>query len=214
MADTKGLFVTFEGIDFSGKTTQISLLRDRLLEAGHEVLVVREPGGTVISEKVRTILLDREHDELSERAEIFLYSAARAQIVDEQIVPALQQGKVILCDRYFDSTTAYQGYGRGLDLTIVDTINAFATNGLEPDITFLLDIAPEAAARRRMAEGAAPDRMEMQAGAFHQRVREGYLHISRKHSHRFRVLDATRATQDLAEEIWETIRRKISPSQQ
>ncbi len=210
MTEKKGLFVTFEGIDFSGKTTQIALLREKLQGIGRQVLVVREPGGTVISEKIRDLLLDRSHAELSRRAELFLYSAARAQIVDEQIVPALQQAKVVLCDRYYDSTTAYQGYGRGLDLDQVETINRFATDNLEPDLTFLLDLDPLQAQARRIAGGEAPDRMEDQADAFHLKVRAGYLEIARQNSHRFHIMDASRSTEELSSEIWETIRQQLA----
>ena len=145
----KGLFVTFEGIDGCGKTTQIELLSSDLKAEGIPYILIREPGGTLIGEKIRTILLDKANTGMDERTELLLYEAARAQIVKEKIIPELDAGKVVICDRFFDSTIAYQGYARGLKLQDVDFLNNWSAYGIKPDITFLLDLDEQTAYRRR-----------------------------------------------------------------
>ena len=192
------LFITFEGPEGSGKTTQLKLLAEWLREQGYDVLATREPGGTAISEAIRAILLDPAHTEMRPEAEILLFSAARAQIVGQVIRPHLERGGVVLCDRYADSTLAYQGYGHGLDLNILRSITAFATGGLVPDLTIYLDIPIEEGLRRK-ATGEAREwnRMEAQTLAFHRRVREGYLEMAAAEPDRWLVVDASQPIADV-----------------
>lgn len=185
-----GLFITFEGGEGSGKTTQIRLLAQRLVAAGRTVRTLREPGGTAVGEAVRAILLDAAHTRLCARAELLLYEAARAQLVDEVIRPALALGEVVLCDRYHDSSTAYQGHARGLPLDEVSALNMAATGGLVPDRTLLFDIEPALGLRRATRAGGA-DRLEREEIAFHERVRAGFLAIAADDPERFRLVDAT-----------------------
>ncbi len=186
------MFVTFEGIDLSGKSTQVSLLeravRERTPEA-QEVCVLREPGGTTISESLRGMLLDRKHLEMSPWTELFLFSAARAQLVAEVIRPALKRGAAVVCDRFHDSTMAYQGYGRGLDLETVRRVNRAAIDGTVPDITILVDIPVEEVERRRRLAGLGEDRMESSGREFFERVRSGYLEIARQEPQRVVRID-------------------------
>ncbi|MGQ9850990.1 MAG: dTMP kinase [Aggregatilineaceae bacterium] len=172
------MFITFEGPDGSGKTTQITLLVNYLHAAGYPVFATREPGGTPIGDQIRAVLHDLRNVQMHPRTEILLYAASRAQLVEQEIRPRLAAGEIVLCDRYADSTLAYQGYGRGLDLPKLRTILDFATGGLRPDLTFYLDISVEEGLRRRQqaAQGGAEwNRMDAQSLAFHQRVRQGYL---------------------------------------
>ncbi len=185
-----GLFITFEGPEGSGKTTHSRLLAQWLRQQGHAVLATREPGGTVIGDRVRAILLDAAHAEMQPRTEILLFSAARAQIVAEVIRPQLAQGGVVLCDRYAESTLAYQGYGRQLDLEALRLITAFATGGLRPDLILCLDLPVEVGLLRKRA-GEEWNRMEQETLAFHSRVRQGYLTMAAAEPERWRVLDAT-----------------------
>jgi len=197
------LFITFEGPEGSGKTTQLKLLAESLRERGCDVLATREPGGTAISEAIRGILLDPTHTEMQPEAEILLFSAARAQIVAQVIRLHLQGGGIVLCDRYADSTLAYQGYGRGLDLDTLRTITAFATGGLVPDLTIYLDIAIEEGLRRKVPQEW--NRLEAQALAFHQRVREGYLEMAASEPDRWLSVDAFQPIADIQAAIWERI---------
>ncbi len=182
----KGVFITFEGCDGSGKTTQISLLERYLREMGCNVLVTREPGGDPVAENIRRVLLASE-SQVSPRTELLLFLAARAQVVDFVIRPALERGDIVLCDRFADSTVTYQGYAREQKLDWVRRLNAYATNGLTPDKTLLLDIDPEAGLYRQTDR----NRMEAETLDFHQRVREGYLAESRLFPERFQVIDAS-----------------------
>ncbi len=171
------MFITFEGPDGSGKSTQIPLLVDFLRAEGRAVFATREPGGTPIGDQIRAVLHDLKNAEMHPHTEILLYAASRAQLVAEAIRPRLARGEIVICDRYADSTLAYQGYGRGLDLTMLRQILAFATGGLQPDVTIYLDISAEdGLARREQAshEGAEWNRLDAENLAFHQRVREGY----------------------------------------
>lgn len=204
------MFITFEGIDYSGKTTQAKLLVDRLNQTGKEVVFLREPGGTKISEKIREILLDKRHLEMNQKAELFLFSAARTQLVSEVILPALQRKAIVVCDRFHDSTTAYQGYGRGLKLPEVDTINMIATGGTLPDLTVLVDIDVEEIGRRQAAAGLAADRMESGGKEFYQKVREGYLTLSRREARRFVCIDGSRSVQEIQKEIWNIVQQRMS----
>lgn len=198
-------FITFEGIEGSGKTTQMHLLRDWLQARGERVLATREPGGTAIGDRIRAILLDPIHTEMAAETEILLYSAARAQIVRQVIRPHLEQGGIVLCDRFFDSTLAYQGYGRGLPLDILQQITVFATGGLVPDLTFYLDLPVEVGLRRKAQTPTEWTRFEAEALAFHRRVREGYLALAAAEPHRWVVLDADQP----AEVIQEAIRQQV-----
>jgi len=192
------LFITFEGPEGSGKTTQIQLLAAWLREKGQTVLATREPGGTVIGDRVRAILLDSDHREMQPQTEILLFSAARAQIVGQIIRPHLARGGVVLCDRFADSTLAYQGYGRQLDLATLRLITAFATGGLQPDLTFCLDLPVDVGLQRKAAgAGEEWNRMEQETLAFHGRVRRGYLTLAQAEPARWRVLDATQPVQAL-----------------
>lgn len=201
-------FLSFEGIDFSGKSTQIKLLKDFLESGGNQVYVLREPGGTDISEKIRTLLLDKKNHVMSDFCEIFLYSAARNQLITEKIIPLLNQGYYVIADRYVDSTTAYQGYGRCIDAKTVERINAAATGGLMPQTTFLLDIQPEASFERRQRSGRATDRLEESGKAFFQRVHQGYLTIAKQNPQRFVVLNALAAREETHRQIVQIVLSK------
>lgn len=185
-----GFFITFEGPDGSGKSTQIALLAEHLAGQGLAVRLTREPGGTPISEQVRALLHDLRNREMSPRAEILLYSAARAQLVSQIIRPHLAAGGLVLSDRYADSTLAYQGFGHGLDLDILRLITAFATDHLRPDLTLLLDLEAETGLRRRQQGGVEWNRLDAYDLAFHQRVRAGYLELAAAEPERWVILDA------------------------
>lgn len=182
------MFITFEGGEGSGKTTQIHLLDERLRQLGYAVLTTREPGGTPFGEKLRALLLD-VNSPVEPHAELLLYAADRAQHVATLIRPALAAGKIVISDRYADSALAYQGYGRGLDLAALRHIMAFATDGLQPDLTFFLDLDPQQGLARRAQTGKV-DRFEAQALDFHQRVREGYLALIAAEPERWVRIDA------------------------
>lgn len=204
------MFITFEGIDCSGKTTQANLLVERLKEEGRDCVFLREPGGTEISEKIRTLLLDRDHLSMTQLAELFLFSAARTQLVSEVVQPCLELQKIVVCDRFYDSTTAYQGYGRGIDIEAVNKINTIATLGTVPDLTFVLDIELNEIERRRPPNKRAADRMESGGNLLFERVRRGYLEIARVEPNRCIVVNGMRPRQDIHEEIWEIVGRKLS----
>ena len=203
-----GLLITFEGIDFSGKSSQLHLLGDYLAGRGHEVLYLREPGGTAISESIRDILLDNANSSMAAEAELLLYAAARAQVVAERILPFIRAGGIVLCDRYADSTTAYQGYGRGLDLAFVESLNNFATRNRKPDMTVLIDIQPELAIKRRKT-GDTLDRMENQTLEFHQKVRSGYLTIAQSQPERCYVIAGTQDIGSIHKQIVTYIKSKF-----
>ncbi|MEW6181208.1 MAG: dTMP kinase [Chloroflexota bacterium] len=184
------MFITLEGPEGSGKTTQISRLADHLREQGYRVLTLREPGGTPISEQVRAVLMNLANTAMHPRTEILLFLAARAQLVEEVIRPALAQGEIVLCDRYADSTLAYQGYGHGVDLETLRQLLQFATGGLRPDLTFLLDVDPLVGLRRKQKEGEW-NRMDAYDAEFHRRVREGYLQLAQAEPQRWVIVDAS-----------------------
>jgi dTMP kinase len=203
------LFITFEGPDGSGKSTQIQLLSKALTAAGYDVLTVREPGGTAISEQIRDVVHSLRNREMSDRAECLLYNAARAQLVDQLIVPHLQRGGIVLSDRYADSTLAYQGYGRGLDLNAVRSVIAFATNNLKPDVTFYLDLEVEEGIERRKRGGGEWNRLDDQALEFHRRVRAGYLQMVSEAPTRWVRIDAARAVEVIQADIRAEVERKL-----
>jgi len=201
-----GLFITFEGPEGSGKTTQIRLLAAWLSEAGNDVLMTREPGGTRIGDAVRRLLLDPVHTEMKPETEILLFSAARAQIVGEIIRPHLDKGGVVVCDRFADSTLAYQGYGRQLNLDTLRMITAFATGDLKPDLTICLDLPVDEGLRRKQGGDAGEwNRMEQEQLAFHRRVRAGFLALAAAEPARWLVLDATQPILKIQSEIRERV---------
>ena len=204
---SKGLFITFEVIDGCGKSTQLNMLKDEFTNKGIEFIEVREPGGTAVGEKIRTILLDRKNDSMTRMAELLLFESARAQITEEVIIPALNKGINVICDRFYDSTTAYQGYANKMGRDLTDFLNLKATNETYPDITLLLDIDPETAYKRRSVRGEE-DRIEMMGLAYQEAVREGYLELA-KGEERIKVLDADRTPEviykDIHDLIWDLI---------
>jgi dTMP kinase len=207
------LFVTFEGPEGSGKTTQMELLRAYLEEKGYSVFATREPGGTSIGDQIRAILLDPRNTEMLPASEALLFSTARAQIVHQVIRPHLEQGDIVLCDRYADSTLAYQGYGRGLDLEMLHAITAFATGGLKPDLTIYLDIDVEEGLRRKLAAHTTGktewNRLDRQEIGFHRRVREGYLQMAAKEPDRWLVIDATQPVEAIQALIRARVEAKL-----
>ena len=202
-----GKFITFEGIDGSGKTTQINLLEEKLSQQGISTLILREPGGTKLSEIIRGILLDRENINLSPSAESLLFVAARAQLMAEKIKPSLERNKFVICDRYTDSTVAYQGYGRGLNVKYLEELNKFATDSIQPDITIILDVDPEKAAIRMASD--VPDRLESTGIKFFLRVRKGYYEIARRYPQRCVIIDGSRPASEVFELVLKEVSRKL-----
>lgn len=196
-----GLFITFEGIDLCGKSTQARLLAEYLREKKIEVVLSREPGGPPISEKIRQILLSREHASMKPLTELLLYEAGRAQHTEELIRPSLDAGRCVILDRYGDASTAYQGWGRGLGPDLVRRLNQLATGGLLPDITILLDLSPEEAARRAPQKDWQADRLEGEAVEFHRRVREGYRKMAAEEPDRIRLIDGRGPIDDIHDQI-------------
>ncbi len=204
------MFITFEGSEGSGKTTQITLLAEFLREQGFSVIVTREPGGTDIAEQIREVLHHIDNTAMTSEAEILLYSAARAQHVGELIRPALEAGKIVLCDRFADSTMAYQGYGRGLDLAELQKITHFATGGLTPDLTLFFDIDVEIGLQRRVQGELEMNRMDLQKRAFYDRVQAGYLTLIEAEPHRWVTLDASRPIMALQEAIRQVVQERLA----
>ncbi|WP_424951973.1 dTMP kinase [Deinococcus sp.] len=208
-----GRFITFEGPEGAGKSTQLRRLATRL-ERGHlPYRLTREPGGTVIGDRLRELVLDTRSD-LSAMTEFMIYSASRAQLVQEVMRPALERGVTLICDRYVDSSYAYQGYGRGLDLAQLRAVSEAATGGLMPDLTVLLNLDPEVGLQRAARVGA-PDRIEAAGLAFHRRVRQGFLTLAEAEPGRFLLLDAAQPEDALAERIWQAVQAlltSVSPS--
>lgn len=195
-----GVFITFEGIEGCGKSTQIGLLAQHLEKHGHAVLVTREPGGTELGEAIRGLLLDPRNGAMAPLTELLLYEAARAQLVAERIRPALEARQVVLCDRFYDSTTAYQGAGRNLGDIDLAALHRLATGGLVPDLTVLLDLPVEEGLKRALGD-ARGDRIERESIAFHERVREAFMDIAKQEPDRVRVLNGLRRPKDLGAEI-------------
>ncbi|GFO64565.1 dTMP kinase [Geomonas paludis] len=191
-----GFFITFEGVEGCGKTTQLRLLKERLEADGEKVVATREPGGCPIADQMRAILLDAGNSAITPLAELLLYAAARAQHVQEVIVPALERGETVLCDRFTDATVAYQGHGRELDLDVIGQLNALATGGVQPDLTVLIDCPVQVGLSRALSRieatsGAREERFELESVRFHERVREGYLALARAYPERFVVVDGS-----------------------
>jgi dTMP kinase len=215
----RGFFITFEGVDRCGKSTQAGKLLSYIKSKGYDVIFTREPGGTAISEKIRELLLDTKNKEMTKLTEILLYQASRAQHTDELIKPSLEQGKVVICDRYFDSTIAYQGEGRGIDKDDVITLNRIATSGICPDITIIIDLPPDEGIKRLIAKQMKikydidkeqtveemSDRIERETIDFHNKVRNAYLSIAQQEPDRVKVVDGTGNIDD----VWERVRKVI-----
>ncbi len=203
-------FVTLEGGEGSGKSAQTQRLEQRLTARGLDVVATREPGGTPAGEGIRDIVLHPPGGvRLDPLAELLLFEAARAQLVATVIRPALERGAVVLCDRFIDSSLAYQGYGRGVDLNVVERLNAIATGNLRPDLTLLLDVPVEVGLARRRREGGL-NSLDGEDIAFHERVRQGYLALARREPGRWRVIDATRSLDEVTEAVWSAVREWLA----
>lgn len=213
----RGVFITFEGTEGTGKSTQAALLAEDLRREGRRVVVTREPGGTRLGEELRRILLGGSFEELAPTAELFIYMADRAQHVAQIILPALDDGKVVICDRFADATVAYQGQGRGLRREVIDSLNAEAARGLVPDLTILLDfedvaegLGRAAERNRRAGKGGSGDRFEREEVDFHRRVQQGYRSLAKADPARYRALPANLALEDLHEQIMAVVREALA----
>ena len=203
----RGKFITFEGIEGCGKSTQVQLLCQYFADKGIPYLQTREPGGTPISEKIRQIILDTAHPEMQPETELLLYSASRAQHTLEKILPALNAGITVVSDRYYDSSFAYQGAARNLDMQVIEQITRFATGGIQPDLSILIDLDVEAGQAR--IQDRRLDRLELEGSAFHQRVRTEFLFIAKKEAFRYLVLNGLKSPQDLHLEILHAIQTRL-----
>lgn len=207
----RGRFITLEGGEGCGKSTQVARLKAALEAEGIGVLLVREPGGTWLSEQIRGLIKDQDTDAPCARAELLLFLAARAQLVRNVIRPALEEGRWVVCDRFSDSTMAYQGYGRGLPLGLVAEANDFACEGLKPDLTLLLDVSPETARRRMRSRESATkssaDRIEREGAEFHERIRRGFAELAKSEPSRIVTIDANGTPDDVWGEIWKSLTR-------
>jgi len=201
-----GLFITFEGGEGCGKSTHSRLLFKKLAQQNIPAVLTHEPGGTALGDELRRVVKRRQDSSVSPEAELFLFAASRAQLVAEVIRPALEEGKVVICDRFTHSTLAYQGHGRGLDLTIVERINSIAVQNLKPDLTIFLDISPEQGLARKRS---AKDRFELEDLSFHRRVREGYLKTAAAEPDRWLVIDASLPKRKVAGIIWNRVSRLL-----
>ena len=205
----KGFFLSFEGIEGTGKTTQARLLSERLADEGYDVVLTFEPGGTVIGSRIREILLLPEHLEMSAITELLLYNAARAQHLAEKILPAIKEGKIIITDRFSDSTVAYQCYARGIDMALIMSLDQLATGGLQPDLTILFDLDAEAGLARNRGANKT-DRIELEDIAFHRRVREGYLAIAKADPDRVSIVDASLPAAEVHARVWEIVKERLT----
>lgn len=201
----KGLFITFEGADGCGKTTQLNLLKDYLENKGYKVVITREPGAKGLGEKIREILLNYD-GEVSNRCESFLFLADRAQNIDIIVKPAIDEGKIVLCDRHTDSTVAYQGYGRGLDIEQINMLNRIATNNIKPDLTLVFDVDIETSMKR---VGNQQDRMEKSGKEFFNKVRNGYLELAKQEPDRIKVIDTAKSITEVQKDVTKIINKYI-----
>ncbi len=197
----KGFFFTFEGIDGCGKSTQLSKVAQVLTSRGLPVVVTREPGGTVIAEKIREILISPEHSEMVDECEILLYCAARAQHVREKIIPAIEQGKIVLCDRFQEATFAYQGFGRSISMETLNKLNTYATGGLNPDRTFIFDLSVESSFDRMIKMNKMKDRLEQNGKEFFERIRRGYLLLAESSPQRIVLLDGEQTIDAISDDV-------------
>ena len=196
----KGLFISFEGPDGAGKTTQIKMLEEHLKNKGYDVVLTREPGGTCISEQIRNVILDVKNEKMNYMTEALLYAASRAQHVSEVIKSSIEEGKIVICDRFVDSSVVYQGIGRSLGIDTVEAINKFAIDGCMPNVTFLFKISPEEGIRRKSKQGEK-DRLENEKIDFHKRVYKGYEELRDKHVDRIQEIDAEKTIEEIHEDI-------------
>ena len=206
MAD-RGFFITFEGTDGAGKTTQIRHLSAELRQAGYDICLTREPGGTPISEQIRDMLLNPDHSEMAATTELLLYAASRAQHVSEVIKPALEAGKIVISSRFADAMVVYQGYGRGLDLERINRLNRIATDGVTPDVTVVLDLPVEIGLQRVRKRRGGLDRLEREKIEFHQRLRDGYRALAEQEPQRIKIIDA----QASPEQVYTQIQGAVQP---
>lgn len=202
------MFITLEGPEGSGKSSQLPLLQDFLINRGYSVYATREPGGTPIGDQIRDVLLDNQNIEMHPRAEILLFQASRAQLVEQVILPRIRKGEIVLCDRYADSTIAYQGYGHQVNLEVLRAIIDFATGGLKPDITFLLDIDVHLGLQRRKKEGDI-NRLDQLLIEFHQRVRQGYHQLAKSEPHRWELIDASQPFDQVKYDIQQVMEKRL-----
>ena len=203
------MFITLEGPEGSGKTSQLPALAEYLREVGYDVILTREPGGTAVGDQIREILMNLQNEAIIPRTEILLFLAARAQHVEELIRPALAQGKLVLCDRYGDSTLAYQGFGHKTDLETLQMLLAFATGGLKPDLTLLVDVPVEAGMARKRDNSAEWNRLDAYALAFHERVRQGYFALAEAEPDRWLIIDATKDQDTVQQALREAILSRL-----
>ena len=207
----RGLFITFEGQECAGKSTQVQLLTEWLESQGHSVLCTREPGGTALAEKIRNLLLDINEESICAESELLLFAASRAQHVRNLILPALAEGKTVLCDRFYDSTTAYQGAARRLPLKVINVLNDFCTADRKPDLTFLLDLTVQESRRRlQIRSHDIIDRMEAEKDSFFEKVRQGFLQIARQEPDRVKCIDATQDIQVIQKIIRTEVQNALS----
>ncbi|NLL13614.1 MAG: dTMP kinase [Fibrobacter sp.] len=212
----KGVFITFEGIDGCGKSTQLELAAKKLGEQSFPLLVTREPGGTAIAEKIREILISPQNSEMVNECELLMYLAARAQHVREKIIPAIEQGFVVLCDRFQEATFAYQGFGRNIPLDFLEKINSFATGGLSPDLTFVFDISVDLSNERMQKMNKAKDRLELNGRTFYQKIAEGYRFLAKKEPQRILLLDGSEPLERISEQVYckikDILKNHLSPA--
>jgi dTMP kinase len=199
---TMSLFISFEGGEGSGKSYQSKLLLRRLMQHGIPAVLTFDPGGTALGNSIRRLLKDRKYC-ISAEAELFLFSASRAQLIHEIVLPSLQAGKVVICDRFSDSTTVYQGFARGLDLKHINAINNISTRGISPDLTIFLDLPVEVGIRRK--KNPQNDRFDSEEIAFHNRVRSGFLQLAGENPHKWLVIDASQSRKEIASLIWQRV---------
>jgi len=203
------MFITFEGIDLCGKSTQASMLYKYLTDNGKKAVLVREPGGTLISERIRDILLDKRNLAMESLTEFLLFSSSRCQLTKEVILPNLKKNYIVICDRYYDSSTAYQGYGGGVDLKIIEKINKIAASGLKPDITFFINIGYGESLRRRRLINKKHDRIELKEQRYYKRVYEGYIDIAKSERKRIVEIDGTKKINDIHKIIVTNLKNKF-----
>lgn len=205
----KSLFISFEGLDGSGKSTQVTLLETYLLDKGYSPLILRDPGSTAIGELIRNILLDKANMQMNHVTELLLYAAARSQMVSEKILPALEEGKIVISDRFFDSTTAYQGYGRQLPKELIDHLNSIGSHKLDPDLSIFLDL-DITIGLERLDKSRARDRMETEDLQFKQRVRKAFLDLAQKEPLRFITVDAEKDPQQVHQTICKIVQERLN----
>lgn len=201
----RGLFISFEGNDGSGKSSALETIKERLIKEGYDVIYTREPGGSYIAEKIREVILDPDNVGMDSKTEALLYAASRREHVTKTIIPALNSGKIILCDRFLDSSLAYQGYARGLGIDEVYNMNLFATEGLLPDVSILVCVHPEIGMSRINRDARALDRLELEKMDFHNKVYNGYLEVAKKYPERIKLINGEVSKEEVVNEAWAII---------